>query len=170
MNNEGTTREPADLAVPFLCHKNRWISYRRLLFILTPSPPSRVSPASRKTTPALSKAAWIASNVFALGSVAPRSRFLMATSEMPEALVYDTGLDRSLLRRGGTLIVVRALSFVRTAGRESPFPVQHVQPRRNSFDVSVSCAFDWRLDVEVDMTIASPIKPAHIETVHLARR
>jgi hypothetical protein len=29
MNNEGTTHEPADVAVPFLCHENQRISYRR---------------------------------------------------------------------------------------------------------------------------------------------
>jgi len=66
------------------------ISYRRLLLKRTPNPPSRVSPASRKTTPALSNAAWIAANVLALGSVAPRSRFLIATSEIPDALARST--------------------------------------------------------------------------------
>jgi hypothetical protein len=39
----------------------------RFPFSLTPGPPSRVSPGSRKTTPALSKAAWIAARVLARG-------------------------------------------------------------------------------------------------------
>src|ERR1041385_4536199 len=54
-------------------------------FSRTPMPPSRVSPGSRNMTPASSSASWMLVSVLARGSVAPRSKFFIATCEIPEA-------------------------------------------------------------------------------------
>ena len=54
-------------------------------FILTPSPPSRSSPASRNNTPFLLNAFWIFDSVEPRASVTPRSMPLMVISLAPEA-------------------------------------------------------------------------------------